>query len=396
VHRKRALPGALRALALIALAGALLSCAEAGVSPRAWIDFPRDGAEVPLDAEVEIVAHAYAGEGVAEVVLSVDGVVYGREAPAEAGAQLVDVTHRWHASPQGSRLLQVVTIDATGRASSPASISLNVGSEVAAAPETVEEQEPPTPTWTPILIPSGTPTPTPTATPPPTTVTRTPTPTPTATPTTVTRTPTPTISPSPTTVTRTPTPTPTNTPWPKPQVSFRADGTSLAAGECTTLRWDVEFATAVYLNGEGVAGHDARQVCPAETTTYLLQVQAPAGSVEQQVSIAVAPAGDTTPPPVPSPAVPADKLTVPCKARQVLAWLPVQDPSGIAGYYVKLELQVTKGQWQSVRGWGPVPGKQVEADVQCGGIYRWAVRAQDGAGNYSGWSEWWAFSVALN
>ena len=30
----------------------------------------------------------------------------------------------------------------------------------------------------------------------------------------------------------------------------------------------------------------------------------------------------------------------------------------------------------------------------CGGVYRWAVRAEDGAGNVSDWSSWSRFSVA--
>lgn len=84
-----------------------------------------------------------------------------------------------------------------------------------------------------------------------------------------------------------------------------------------------------------------------------------------------------------------------CRSSQTLVWVPVSDPSGISGYYVKLELQVTPGNWQSVGGWGPVSGKQVDVSVQCGVYYRWTVRAQDGAGNYSDWSEWSHFGIVL-
>jgi hypothetical protein len=59
-------------------------------------------------------------------------------------------------------------------------------------------------------------------------------------------------------------------------------------------------------------------------------------------------------------------------------------------------MEITAGQWQSAGGYGPVPGKQVDVNVQCGGIYRWMVRAQDGAGNFSNWSAPSAFSVTLN
>ena len=108
------------------------------------------------------------------------------------------------------------------------------------------------------------------------------------------------------------------------------------------------------------------------------------------------PAADTTPPPVPSPAGPANGLEVSCRSTQTLVWLPVSDPSEISGYYVKLEMEVTAGQWQSAGGYGPTPGKQVDVNVKCGVRYRWMVRAQDGAGNFSSWSAPSAFSVSLN
>jgi hypothetical protein len=34
--------------------------------------------------------------------------------------------------------------------------------------------------------------------------------------------------------------------------------------------------------------------------------------------------------------------------------------------------------------------------VECGWYYRWRVRARDGAGNSSVWSNWATFSVTLN
>jgi hypothetical protein len=89
-------------------------------------------------------------------------------------------------------------------------------------------------------------------------------------------------------------------------------------------------------------------------------------------------------------------LELSCRSKQTLAWLPVSDPSGISGYYVKLEMEVKPGEWRSAGGYGPISGKQVTVNVQCGGIYRWMVRAQDGAGNYSDWSSPSTFSVTLN
>lgn len=85
---------------------------------------------------------------------------------------------------------------------------------------------------------------------------------------------------------------PTDTPTPKPTpgvtIDFRADSTNLTAGDCTTLRWDVEHATLVRLDGVGVAGHDSKQVCPGSTTTYVLRVEHENGITEEKVTVNVA------------------------------------------------------------------------------------------------------------
>ena len=82
-----------------------------------------------------------------------------------------------------------------------------------------------------------------------------------------------------------PRPVPTNTPaatatfTPSPTSSteivgpnLRADTNPIAYGACTDVRWEVDNVKAVYFEGQGVAGHDSRQVCPSETTTYTLLV----------------------------------------------------------------------------------------------------------------------------
>jgi hypothetical protein len=74
---------------------------------------------------------------------------------------------------------------------------------------------------------------------------------------------------------------------PSPEINFRADQTNITAGECTTLRWDVEYVQAVYLDGTGVTGHGTRRVCPAQTTTYTLRVVTADGDVYRTVTITV-------------------------------------------------------------------------------------------------------------
>jgi RNA polymerase sigma factor (sigma-70 family) len=104
---------------------------------------------------------------------------------------------------------------------------------------------------------------------------------------------------------------------------------------------------------------------------------------------------DTQPPPAPVPSAPVSGEVLSCRTTVILSWNAVKDPSGVA-YHVKLELQVKPKQWELVQKPGPVNGTQVEADVQCGGIYRWAVQAEDGAGNVGPWSKWAQFAIDLD
>lgn len=59
--------------------------------------------------------------------------------------------------------------------------------------------------------------------------------------------------------------------------NFRADNTSLASGQCTTLRWEVNSADSVFLDGEAVAFIGSQDVCPTTTTRYILLVVYPDG-----------------------------------------------------------------------------------------------------------------------
>lgn len=122
-------------LTLFTSIGATLSCAEqVQTGPRAWIDYPPDKSNVPVSTPVSVISHAYAREGVAEVLLSVNGEAYRRDVPAEPGATFSKVTQEWLPQEEGIYTLQVVTYDATGKASNPAAISIKVGGKVARVP----------------------------------------------------------------------------------------------------------------------------------------------------------------------------------------------------------------------------------------------------------------------
>jgi len=151
-----------------------------------------------------------------------------------------------------------------------------------------------------------------------------PPPTPTSTP---TPSPTPTAAPSPT-VEPTETPPPTDTPLPPtPVVSFTVHPETIAPGQCAELRWDVEHARAVYLDGQGVVGHQVKRVCPGQTQTYELLVIGAAGEARYRVTLNV-----VRPSPTPTPAhtpaiVPTFTATVTPSAT---SFLPTSSPTPTA------------------------------------------------------------------
>jgi hypothetical protein len=79
---------------------------------------------------------------------------------------------------------------------------------------------------------------------------------------------------------------------------FRADDTSLTAGQCTTLRWNFSGIKELYISfgygydKEGVPGQGSRQVCPSVTTTYeALVIRQDGGHETHRVTIDVSGSG---------------------------------------------------------------------------------------------------------
>jgi hypothetical protein len=109
------------------------------------------------------------------------------------------------------------------------------------------------------------------------------------------------------------------------------------------------------------------------------------------------PAADTTSPPVPSPISPTGGTTLACSSSALLNWSAVNDPSGISGYTVEVQRSPDQVNWSGNPGSpATVADDKTTIQVDCGWYYRWRVRATDGAGNSSGWSNWAAFAVTLN
>jgi hypothetical protein len=378
-------------LALLVVLGSTAACrGTENLEPRAWIDAPPDGVAAPQGMPVTIISHGYARQGVAELLLSVNGEPYRRDVPAEGG-MFGEVRQEWIPEEAGLYTLQVVTYDSTGAVSSPASITLRVGEVVAELPSLTSTVEGPadTPTEAAAVTETTVPTetPTPTGTLPPT---WTPTLTPIATGT-------PTVTPQPTpTATQAPTPTATREPSPTPPPDIRlwADSELVQAGSCTTVRWRVSEVMAYWVDGQAGAGDDGSfQTCPCQDETHTLRAQTRDGR-EVNLSLTIRVQGTCGgPPPAPSPAVPQDGLTLSCREEQNLVWAPVNHPVAVQ-YYVKLE-QRSGGSWQTVRGWGPLSGKQVTAQVECDTEYRWTVRAEDSDGYISEWAPWSEFTVEV-
>lgn len=234
---------------------------------------------------------------------------------------------------------------------------------------------------------------------------------------TATRTASATITPSPTatatgtdtstpTVTRTATrrPRPTSTPTLIPTltrgplvINFSADSATVAPEQCTTLRWSVENANAIYLYGGeygglpgfGVVGNDTRPACPAEEETYTLRVLRDGEVFERSVVVTVlfpTPTPDFAPPPVPTPLAPSGFAELGCPVATVtLSWSPVSDDSGILQYEWLMEYAPDYETYAPFTS-GATVGTSASFSPPGCGAYRWQVRAVDGAGNPSDYS----------
>ena len=464
----------------------VLGCSPEQAGPRAWIDFPTDGSTLAVNSPVTVISHVYAPDGIAEVVLSVNGQAYRRDPPAQSGGSFSKSSHEWFPQQTGDHTLQVRVYSKNGTiADSQAVLVKAIGKATPTLVLPAITPRIPTPVVTPVpglpdlaivsveavavgdkdgipfcntrvtyrnggtaavprdfaiqfnfngiptltnivvgLAPGGTSQITFVyqfqgspyigitldstsliaesdetnnafaeirlcgGTPPPTTP--------------PTRTPTIGIPPI---ISITPTRSPTIPPPPpgcsgNPNISsFSASPSSIQPGQSSTLSWGaVTNADSVSIDPGvgGVGTPGSRSVSPQTTTTYVLTARCGNNSATRQAVVNVAtpvPPQDKTPPPAPHLVSPSGAQS--CRSNVTLDWDAVSDPSGIKTYYVKLERQITQGNWQSAGGWTTSSTSQ-NVSVQCGGIYRWQARAEDNAGNQSGWSGAMNFSINLD
>lgn len=394
------------------LVGACGGSTASGIS--VWIDVPVDGLHFSSLQEIQIEGHAASPGGISRIEVWVNGAVFTTINDPPTEGTLAKFQTAWTPTALGEHTIQVIAFGADGSASYPDSTRVTFGdvatATVPGCPSPVGGG--PTPVYCgPVGCPSpvgGGPTPVicdcatpagggPTPVDCGSVVVGCPSP--------VGGGPTPGIC---------PTDTATSPPPPGKVVQFLADPPMIEAGACTTMRWHVENVQKVIFGGIEQPFDGSYQDCLCESQRYTLTVVNQDGTEEKhRVEIAVngscavpepdsndppdsGGANDSAAPPVPAPAVPSNGETLACHSTQTLAWSPVTDDSQPVQYYVKLEISIKKGQWRSAGGYGPITGAQVDVNVQCGGVYRWTVRAQDGAGNASNWSSPSVFSIEMD
>jgi hypothetical protein len=246
-------------IAGVALAAILLL--GRGSKPTVTIQSPAPNAQIALGSEFIVQATATGARDIIRVELSVDGSLVATATSREPqGRASLVASAPWTFVQAGPHTIMAVAYTARDRESDPVTVDVTA----------IDLSITPTPIVTATVEPTLTPTPTLTIT-----ETETPTPTPTLTP----------------TVEITLTPTPTAVPLPSIEY-FRADPPSILSGQCTTLEWgNVTNASAAIIDQGigGVATPGSQNVCPTETTTYVLTATGPGGRTTASTTVTVAP-----------------------------------------------------------------------------------------------------------
>ncbi len=369
-------------LAIISLV--LSACAAAPAGDAAiWIDAPRDGLAFEVVQPIQIEGHASSRGGVSRVELWVDGALIETISELAPKGEFVSYHTTWTPSGTGTYTIQTLAYSIDGVASAPDSARVTFGVTATVPITPVPEAGCPTPVGggpTPVscgAISSGCPTP----------IGGGPTPVSCE----------PESSGCPTPVGGGPTPVSCEA----PVVNFWADPPEISAGACTNIRWHVENVQSIVFGGINQPFDGSYEACLCANERYSLLVNYLDGTQDKPyVTVSVtgsceteAP-GDTEPPSAPVLAVPANGLVIACKGSQTLAWLPVEDPSGIAKYRVQVQRHSGNNNWKTVEDLAAA-GKSVSVSVECGWYYRWRVSAIDGAGNVGAWSDWSEFTISL-
>jgi hypothetical protein len=212
-------------------------------TPDVIIQSPAAGVQIAVGNEIILQATASGAKDITLLELNVDGSLVATSSDP-AGASTLTVSKPWIFGTPGEHIISAEASTLGGKSSRPASVKVTVLTAAAVASAT----------------PTGLPT----------------------------ETPTPTL-----TITATPedTETPSPTPVPPPQIQFfQTSPSSINAGMCATLQWgEVTNATEARIEPDigGVGTPGSQQVCPIETTTYLLTATGPGGTTQASTTLTV-------------------------------------------------------------------------------------------------------------
>lgn len=216
-------------------------------TPKVVIQSPADGAQIVVGSEIILQATASGAKDIVLLELSVDdGLVATETSPDSSGTSMLTVSKVWTFGAPGEHVVSAVAHSASGKTSKIERITVTaVSSAAEVTPATATPTaKPDEPTETPSATPTATNTPEPDATIPP-----------------------------------------------PPQIEyFQASPASITAGECTTLQWGaVTFAAEARIEPEvgGVATPGETQVCPGETTVYVLMAAGLGGTTEASTTVTV-------------------------------------------------------------------------------------------------------------
>jgi hypothetical protein len=316
-------------VSLFALLVATFACGPTCAGkPTIQILAPPNGSQVAVGQQVEVKFRAEDAKAVAWVKMEVDGAaVATMQSPVAEGQTPLEGILRWTPSKEGTFNLILTAQSASGQASDPAAVTIEVVAESAglpdptSAPTAPSQPTKPAPTTKPGQ-PTATTKPTDAATKPaaPTKkATAAPTQKPTAVPTKQ-----PTAEP-----TKQPTAVPPTT-VPQPEiVAFLSDKDEVYPGECVTLQWTTRNADEIYLDQWAVAVPAGEKIiCYDEMglgdNWFRLTAVNSAGSVFEDKLIRAEPPPETI---IPAPFVPGMSGSVSSDGRDLPFVSPGDDGS---------------------------------------------------------------------
>ncbi len=175
----------------------------------------------------------------------------------------------------------------------------------------------------------------------------------------------------------TPIPFPTATPVPprpEVQIEFVADRTRLELGECTILRWQVVGGFGVTLNNQPVNRAGETRVCPRESTTYELAVDAGDSMKRNAIVISVAPIAAPEPTRTFTP-TPSRILTPTPTLTRTFTPTPTRTPTPLV--LLDFVREAPKAFWQS--GFGALPFGGSPTDTRGAALYEQNALLEDGS-----------------